>query len=346
MDEQKRILITGASGFIGGFLVKEALKRGYNVWAGVRPNSSREYLKDERIRFIHLPYDDKTALTEQLRMFVAESGAWHYVVHNAGITKTCNTSDFYKINAQYTQTLIESLTEADCRPEKFLLMSSLCSYGAIADTSFRPIRTVAETLFRPIRADDEQQPVSIYGKSKLQAERIVKAQTSFPYVILCPTGVYGPGDKDYLMEIKSVKAGFDLKAGLKPQRLSFIYVKDLAMAAFLALENPLIRNTACLVSDGATYTDGEFAGIVKKTLGKRFVLHVRIPLTLCYIACVFSEWIGKISGKPMTLNSDKFKLLKPRNWTCEATQTIQNLGFIPQYPLEKGLQETIKAASK
>jgi len=196
MDEQKRILITGASGFIGGFLVKEALQRGYNVWAGIRPNSSREYLKDERIRFIHLRYEDKAALTAQLREFVAESGAWHYVVHNAGITKTLCTNDFYKVNAHYTQTFIEALAESGCRPQKFLLMSSLSSYGAVDEISFRPIRT-----------DDEQRPDSIYGKSKLQAERLVKAQTFFPYIIFCPTGVYGPGDKDYLMEIKSIQSG-------------------------------------------------------------------------------------------------------------------------------------------
>ena len=47
----KRILITGASGFIGSFLVEKALEEGYETWAGVRKSSSREYLKDDRIQF-------------------------------------------------------------------------------------------------------------------------------------------------------------------------------------------------------------------------------------------------------------------------------------------------------
>ena len=335
MDEQKRILITGASGFIGGFLVKEALQRGYNVWAGIRPNSSREYLKDERIRFIHLRYDDKTALTAQLREFVAETGAWRYIVHNAGITKTLCAADFYKINAQYTQTFIEALAESGCRPEKFLLMSSLSSYGAIADT-----------LSGPIRTDDEQQPNSIYGKSKLQAERFVKAQTNFPYIILCPTGVYGPGDKDYLMEIKSIQSGFDLKVGMKPQRITFIYVKDLAVATMLALENLSLCNTTCFLSDGHTYTDAEFAETVKKMLNKRFVLNLRVPLWAGYLACVFSEWAGKLTGKPMTLNRDKYLLLKQRNWTCETERTNKELGFTPQYTLKEGLEEILHSPQK
>ncbi len=331
MNERKRILITGASGFIGGFLVKEALQRGYEVWAGIRLNSSREYLQDERIHFIHLQYDDENALTKQLLEVVSTTGAWHYIIHNAGITKTFNTADFYKVNALYTHKLIESLNEADCRPEKFLLMSSLSSYGPVNEYSFRPIRI-----------DDEQQPDSIYGKSKLQAELFVRAQTYFPYIILRPTGVYGPGDKDYLMEMKSIKSGFDLKVGMKPQNITFIYVKDLAVAAFLALENSSLRNSSYFVADGDVYTDNEFAGIIKKILNKHFVFNLRIPLWVCYVACVCSEILGSIFGKSMTLNMDKYKILKQRNWICETEPIRRELGFIPQYNLKEGLDETIR----
>lgn len=331
MCGQKRILITGASGFIGGFLVKEALKRGYDVWAGIRPGSARENLQDGRIHFIHLKYDDREALTRQLLETVSVSGAWHYVVHNAGITKTLHLADFYTVNAHYTQVLLDSLVAADCKPEKFLLMSSLGSYGP-----------VGESALRPICMDDEQRPDSVYGKSKLQAERFVRSQTAIPYVILRPTGVYGPGDKAYLMEIKSVQAGFDLKVGMKPQRLSFVYVKDLAVAAFLALENRAVCNTSYLVADGAVYTDCEFSKIIKEALGKRFVINVRIPFWLCYFACVCSELTGKLRHKAMTLNTDKYKILRQRNWACDTRQTCSELGFIPRYNLKEGLAETIR----
>ena len=328
---KKRILITGASGFIGGFLVKEALQRGYDVWAGIRPGSSRENLQDERIQFIHLKYDDKDALTAQLREVAATGGAWHYIIHNAGITKTLHMHEFYKVNVQYTHTLIESLSAAGCQPEKFLLMSSLSSYGPVNEYSSRPIRI-----------DDKQQPDSIYGKSKLQAEMSLKAQTCFPYIILCPTGVYGPGDKEYLMELKSIKAGFVLKAGLKRQLITFVYVKDLAIAAFLALENPAVRNTMYFVTDGHAYTGNTFAGIAKKTIGKRLVIHLPVPLWLCYVVCVCSAWIGIIVHKPMTLNKDKYKILRQRNWVCETEKTNRELGFIPHYDLQEGLEETIR----
>ena len=76
----------------------------------------------------------------------------------------------------------------------------------------------------------------LIGQSKLEAENYIRKQIYFPYVILRPTGVYGPGEKDYFMEIQSVKSGLDFAVGAIPQRITFIYVKDLATVAFLSLE--------------------------------------------------------------------------------------------------------------
>ena len=331
MSERKRILITGASGFIGGFLVDEALRLGYDVWAGVRAGSSHERLRNENIRFINLRYDDKAALTEQLCEIVSTSGAWHYVIHNAGITKALNKSDYYKVNAHYTHNLLEALAEAGCKPEKFLLMSSLSSFGPVRESS--PIM---------ICDRDKQLPDSIYGKSKLEAELFVKNQTYFPYIIFRPTGVYGPGDKDYLMAIRSIKSGLDLKVGMIPQKLTFIYVKDLAAAVFLAIENPAIRNSSYFIADGDVYSDSEFTGIIKQLLGKRFVFNLRIPMWMCYIACFCSEFAGIIKRKSMTLNTDKYKILKQRNWVCETDLMQRELEFSPKYRLKEGLEETIR----
>lgn len=326
----KKILITGASGFIGGFLVGEALRRGYETWAGVRSGSNRSHLQDNRIRFIDLKYNDKEALTEQLATFVREYGAWDYVIHNAGITKTVDKENFFRINAGYTIHLIEALAAAGCRPQKFLLMSSLSSYGK-GD----------EKNFTPIRLNDPQLPDTAYGRSKLEAEYHLSHQTYFPYVILRPTGVYGPGDKDYFMEIKTVKSGFDFAVGFTPQRITFIYVKDLATAAFLTLENEKVKNKHYFVADGDVYTDAEFANLLKDMLGKKFVLHARIPTGLVHIACVCSEWIGKLLKKSMTLNSDKYIILKQRNWICDVKPLQDDTGFVPFYPLRKGLEESI-----
>lgn len=327
-----KVLITGASGFIGGFLVDKALEKGYEVWAGIRRGSNLERLQDERIRFIDLNYSDPAVLKQQIISFTEKNGMWEYVIHNAGITKTLHKKDFFKVNAENTHHLIEALAASNKRPEKFLLMSSLSSYG-----------TGDEKGFRPIRLDDPQRPNTIYGESKLAAENYVRQQTYFPYVILRPTGVYGPGDRDYFMEIKSIRSGFDFTVGMTPQRITFIYVKDLARVAFLALENDAVLNKHYFVADGDIHTDASFARMIQDILGKKYVLRSRIPTGLVYIACQCSEAIGKLIKKPMTLNGDKYKILKQRNWICDITPLQNDLDFKPEYPLRKGLEETIES---
>lgn len=326
-----KILITGASGFIGSFLVKEALKRGYETWAGVRTSSNRENLQDERIRFIDLKYADPKVLTAQLVDFVRMHGPWDYIIHNAGLTKTLDKKNFFRVNAENTHHFIEALAAADCRPKKFLLMSSLSSYGP-GD----------EETFRPLRLDDPQQPDTAYGKSKLEAENYLRNQSYFPYVILRPTGVYGPGEKDYFVEMQSIKSGLDFAVGFVPQQITFIYVKDLATVAFLALEKEKIRNRHYFVSDGDVYTDESFARLIQEVLGKKHVLHARLPMGVAWVACQCSEWIGKLLKKSMTLNTDKYIILKQRNWICDVTPLQDELGFTPAYPLRRGLEESIE----
>lgn len=326
-----KILITGASGFIGGFLVEEALRRGYETWAGIRSSSSRDNLQDERIHFIDLKYNNHEALVRQLEEFAAEHGAWDYIIHNAGLTKTPDKRNFFRINTDYTINFIEALSIAGCKPKKFLLMSSLSSYGR-GD----------EINFSPIRLDDPQKPDTAYGKSKQEAENFLRHQKHFPYIILRPTGVYGPGEKDYFMEIKSIQSGFDFAVGSVPQRITFIYVKDLATAAFLALENEAIRNRHYFVADGDVHTDESFARTIQDLLQKKHVLHARIPLGLVNIACHCSEWIGKLLNKSMTLNTDKYIILKQRNWICDIESLKADLNFTPAYSLKKGLEESIE----
>ena len=325
-----KILITGASGFIGGFLVEEALRRGHEVWAGIRKGSSKARLQDERIHFIDLKYNDPEGLTTQLHDFAAEHGRWNFVIHNAGLTKALDKQDFFRVNAENTHNFLEALAAGDCKPDKFLLMSSLSSYG-IGD----------EKTFQPIRLDDPQRPNTAYGQSKLAAENYVRSQSHFPYIILRPTGVYGPGEKDYFLEIQSVKAGFDLAVGFVPQRITFIYVKDLARVALSCVEKEEIKNRHYFVADGDVHTDASFARLIQEILGKKYVFHARIPMGLVHLACICVEWMGKQFHKTVTLNSDKYFILKQRNWICDIKPLQDDLGFIPTYHLREGLEESI-----
>ena len=122
----KKILITGASGFIGSFIVEEALRRELEVWAAVRPTSSRKYLQDTRIRFIELDFGSEEKLTEQLR-----GHDFDYIVHAAGATKCLHREDFFRTNTEGTKHLVRAILRLSMPIEQFVYISSLSVFGPI-----------------------------------------------------------------------------------------------------------------------------------------------------------------------------------------------------------------------
>jgi len=330
MMEKKRILITGASGFIGSTAVDKALASGYEVWAGIRGSSSRQYLRDERIRFIDLWYNDKESLKEQLRTHTELNGRFHYIVHIAGLTRALRRSDFDQVNYGYTRNLVEALTEIGALPDIFILMSSLGAMGA-GD----------ECDYTPICADQQPHPNTAYGRSKLKAENYLKSIAGFPYLILRPTGVYGPRDRDYLILMKAVKNGLDVGAGFKKQVLSFIHSEDLVDVIFMLIEKG-ITGRDYFVADGDLYTDREFNAIVQQVLGKKHVIRLKIPLFLVRPAAFISEKAAALFGKAATFNSDKYHIMTQRNWSCDTTALTRDIGFRPRWRLKEGVKQTVE----
>ncbi len=99
-----KILVTGASGFIGSYIVEEALRQGMETWAAVRPTSSRKYLQDERIHFINLNLSSEEELEKELAPH-----EFDYIVHAAGATKCLHAEDFYKVNTEGTKHLVNAI---------------------------------------------------------------------------------------------------------------------------------------------------------------------------------------------------------------------------------------------
>ena len=327
---KKKILITGASGFIGSTVVDKALSLGYDVWAGIRSSSSKEYLQDNRIHFIDLQYADKEKLKAQLHDFANNNGKFDYIVHLAGITKTIDKADFDNINFCQLRNFTEALIETDSVPSLFVFMSTLGVMGIGDETGYTPLQVGATPT-----------PNTAYGKSKLKAENYIKELSDFPYLILRPTGVYGPRDKDYLILMRAIKSGVSAGAGLKKQLLSFIYVEDLADIIFQSINEGISRKEY-YVSDGYGYTDTEFNEMVKKHLGKRWVLSFKIPLFIVRAAAYVNENIAKLLKTPTTFNTDKYWIMRQRNWTCDISPLQKDINFKPQYLLDEGVKKTIE----
>ncbi len=323
----KRILITGASGFIGSFIVEEALRQGMETWAAVRSSSSRAYLNDQRINFIELDLSDEQRLTEQLK-----DHQFDYVVHAAGVTKCINKDDFRRVNTEGTRHLVAALRALRMPIERFVFLSSLSVMGAIRE----------QQPYTEIREDDTPQPNTAYGKSKLEAEETLKARSEeqFPYVILRPTGVYGPREKDYFIMAKSIKGHSDFAVGYKPQDITFVYVKDVVQAVFLALDHGK-TGRAYFLSDGKVYRSATFSNLIRRELGNPWWIRITAPIWILRIVTAVGDIIGRLSGKAIALNNDKYHILRQRNWRCDIQPAIDELGYQPQYDLERGVRETI-----
>ncbi len=324
----KNVLITGASGFIGSFLAKEAVGRGYQVYAGIRSTSKTLYLKDENIRILTMDLADKSRLIRNFKDLAGKGIRFHYIVQNAGVTKSINKKDFLTVNYQNTRNLAEALIESNCVPDKFLYMSSLEAYGP-GD----------EKTMKPVRETDAPHPFSLYGKSKLKTEQYLKSLENFPYLIIRPTGVYGPREKDYFVYIRAVTHGFEFYIGRKKQYLSFVYVKDLARLIFLSLESDVV-NRSYFVTDGQTYTSEDLAEIVKDILGKK-CLKIAIPRFMIQWISMVAEPVSHLFHKQTVLNPDKVQALTCTNWLCDSGQTRKDFDFKAAYDLKTGMAETI-----
>ncbi len=328
----QKILIVGAGGFIGGFIAKRALELGYDTWVAVRATTSRRYLTDERLHFVTLDYDDAASLTRDLGQTLPEGDRWDYIIYNLGATKCVNFADFNRVNYLYLRNFTDALTATGRVPIRFLYMSSLSAIGP-----------VKEGTIHRIKGTDLPRPNTRYGVSKIKAETHLLTIPDFPYTIFRPTGVYGPHEKDYLMMIKSIDRHFDFGVGYRRQLLTFIYVDDLVEAMFQALKSPAARRKKYIISEDASYTQSQFRKIVAESLGRKVVIPIVLPLWAAKAASWVAEKVGVMRMKPSTLNTDKYKIMKQRNWSCDVSPAQADFGFAPRHSLKDGIAATVAA---
>ncbi len=312
-----RILITGSNGFIGSHLVENALKQGFKVIAAIRSSSNLKYLDGLPIQYLNLDLSNPTILTQQLSEFKAEFGQVDYIVHNAGVTKAKSKETYLKVNATYTQHLLDAIEQSQILKQQFLLMSSLAARGPA----------------------EKMQPVTFYGESKLAAEQIVR-QSNIPYLIFRPTAVYGPRDKDFQTMFDTLKSKLELYVGYQTQQLSFIYVKDLTQLILTALQSDKTQKIYNVAAH-PFYTTKDFNQILKQIL-KVKTISIKLPIALvryiAYIAAFFSNFTGEYP----ILNPNKVNELASLDWRCDITDIEQDFNFKPQYSLEMGLKETLE----
>lgn len=326
--EKKRILVVGAGGFAGGFFVAEGLRRGYEVWAGVRETTSRKWLTDSSLKFLVLDFDRPETLAASLSTALPPGEKWDWIIYNLGATKCLNFADFNKINYLYLRDFTNALHASGMVPERMLYMSSLSAMGPGDEKGYTPF---TEAMI--------PRPNTRYGASKLKAEMWL-ATCGIPTVIFRATGIYGPRDRDYFLMFESIRKGFDFSVGFRRQVLTFLYVEDLARAAYDALAKARVGETYN-VAEPRAYTQKEFRKIATEVMGCRAV-GVRLPLWVVKIASTVAEKWGVLRMKPSTLNRDKFNIMKQRNWAADVTKANRDFGFSPEVDLHEGVRRAVE----
>ncbi|HXR04190.1 MAG TPA: NAD(P)-dependent oxidoreductase [Verrucomicrobiae bacterium] len=316
-----KVLLTGASGFVGSHILDSLCARRIDTVVLLRPTSNKRFIE------AHLPQltvctgsiGDRQSLDAALREVT-------HVIHCAGCTKALRLPEFYEINHIGTRNLVEAINRRPGQIERLVHISSLAAGGPA-------------TPDRPAREDDPPRPVSEYGKSKLAGEQEVR-QCKSDYVIVRPPAVYGPRDDAFLPFFKAIKVHFQLRVGSRPLALSLVFVKDLAEAVAGCLtSSAAVRKTFYAASPEITNAHA-LTGEMASQMGT-WTLKIPVPSAALWPVCLLQEAVSRLTGKPSVLDRQKYVELSAPGWVCDTTHLQQELGIVCATGLQKGLAGTL-----
>lgn len=319
----KKILITGANGFVGSHLIEKALKMDFETYAAVRKSGDLKYLSNPKIKIRFIDFNNQ----ESLEKLFSET-QFDYIIHNAGSTIAATEEEYNKSNFENLKVLTDLILTENIQLDKFIYISSLAAFGPTEYNRGQAITN--ETVPHPVTA---------YGRSKLLAEEYLK-KANIPFIIIRPTAVYGKRDKGFIPVYKSLQLGIELYATRKKQKLSFVYVDDLVNAIFASFNAP--ANSSYFVSDGQEYSLNEFYRTVKNELGTKSI-SLRLPETVSRTIAYVNELVCRLFCRFPSFNKDKVNELASDAWICDIGNLKNDTGFVPKYTLKEGMSITIKA---
>jgi len=312
------VLITGASGFIGSRLRDALLASGSDVVAIRRPGSP----PSKAGRSVQADY----ANVAELERVVATEKP-DYVLHVAGVTKGTSYEDFRLGNVMPTRNLLGALHRQHPDTKRFVLVSSLTSYGPSATSA-------------PHREADPRRPIEYYGRSKLEAEEVVEEESGgIPWTILRPSGVYGPGDVDYFNLFKSAMRGWNVFFGNRNRCMSIIYVDDCVRGTLMAAQHENSVGKGYFLTNDEQVTWEQFQSEVLQVVDRR-VRTLDLPEQLGLIAALGGELASRIDRKPRLFNLQKAKMGAQQAWTCVGDTARTDFGFSADVDLVEGIRRT------
>lgn len=306
------ILVTGATGFVGGHLLPPLLEQPDNVRAALRtlPTSQMATGVDLcQVGDINASTNWQDALQDVDIVIHLASRA-----HILKETVADPMAAFNQVNVEGTRQLVQQSIEAGVK--HFIFISSVGAMTTLSDDC--------------LTEESACVPDSPYGRSKWQAEQDLMAlaqTTAMKWTILRPTLVYGPhnpGNMERL--IKLVDRGLPLPFGLIKNRRSLVYVGNLVDAILTILENPKAFNQTFLISDGITLSTAELIRAIANALHG--------PARLLPIPPLLLKVLGQVTGKSDSVD----RLLG--SLAVDSAKICQTLDWTPPYSMQQGLEKT------
>lgn len=320
MSLQGKVLITGASGFIGSRLRSQLVAEGQPVVA-IRRQGSPEASEG---RSVVGDYGDVDGLCR-----IMEREQPDYILHVAGVTKGRSYEDFQRGNVRPTRSLLRALQRTGVSPRRFVHVSSLAAYGPSSPG-------------HPLTEADPRRPIEFYGKSKLEAELVVENEAEdVPWTIVRPSGVYGPGDVDYFNLFQSAAKGWNVFFGNRNRRMSIVYVDDCVRGITQASVSENTVRRGYFLADGVTLTWEQFQARVLDVVPNR-VRTINLPESFVSLGAWAGELATQIDKKPRLLNRQKAKMGAQEAWTCSSDAATRDFGFVANVPVDVGVQHTHK----
>ena len=295
------VAITGANGFIGQNLLRRFGEAGWET----RPVVRRDF---------------ESGNAEQLLT------AADVVVHAAGATRAPTQTLLRASNVGLTRRVIELARRG--RARRLVFISSQAAAGP------------APSRERPITEDAAPVPHEGYGRSKLEAERLVEAATDLDPVIVRPAAVYGPGDRDFLTMFQLTRFGVALHPGNRDHWISILHVDDLASAIIAMATNPKSIGQRYFLANDEPVQWHELFREAASCANRSLAIDFELPMSVVRFAAELGDFAARVTGRTSLVSSEKVALSTPRFWICSSERAKRDLGFAPRVALQKGLCDT------
>jgi nucleoside-diphosphate-sugar epimerase len=315
---ESRVLITGATGFVGSHVVERFANTGLLQRVLVRPTSDTRQLRDVGADLVVGSLNDEPSLR------AAVQGV-DIVVHLAAATHARGETEYRRVNDQGTRNLIRAALGADPRPRRFVYLSSLAAAGPSMDG-------------RPVAPDSAPRPLTAYGRSKLAGEVACRENRGIEFAVLRAAAVYGPRDSEMLRFFKLASLGWmPLPAGPR-RRIQLIHVSDLADAIARAALEPAVDGLFHIAEPRA-WDWTEAAGFIADAVGRKARI-VPVPVFAMRAAALAAEAVHRLAGRSSMFNRDKVTEIAAPAWICETDRAENAFGFHAAISLPDGLRQT------